>query len=243
MTDAMTVARERFAVRDYHGTVLVLASADQDGALYPDALNLLGLALAMIGRTRDAVAALDRALVANPRYIEALLNRAVILQQLGDDAGAQESLRVAEALGQPDESGFPAVVANRLANSHAQLGDEYRAAGAPGRAIEQYRSALALRPGFADIQFKLGRVLLEEGDYPAADAALGEALRLHPGWLDGMLLRGMAMYLQNDLEGAARLWDEAGALHPEEARLEVYRSMLARRRSGASRTTGVEPGI
>lgn len=242
MNDALGVARERFAVRDYHGTVLVLSSADVRSPLYPDALNLLGLALAMIGRTADAVAAFDRALAQNPGYIEALLNRAVVLQQLGDAEGAQASLERAGALGQADATGFPAVVANRLANSHATLGDEYREAGALPEAIVQYRAALGLRPAFADIQFKLGRALLEHGDHAGADAALGEALRLHPGWLDGMLLRGMAMYLQNDLDGAAALWDAAAERHPEEPRLEVYRSMLARRRGSTSRTTGHEPG-
>jgi tetratricopeptide (TPR) repeat protein len=242
MIDAFAVARERYAVRDYHGTVLVLTSADREGALYPDALNLLGLALAMIGRTEDALGAFDRALAVNPKYIEVLVNRSVVLQQLGDTDGAQESLRRASELGEPDSSGFPAVVANRLANSHATLGDEYREAGALPRAVEQYRAALGLRPGFADIQFKLGRALLELGDLPGADAALAEALRLHPGWLDGMLLRGMAMYLQNNLDGASRLWDEAAAHHPDEPRLEVYRSMLARRRAGHSRTTGNAQG-
>lgn len=231
MIDALAVARERFAVRDYHGTVLVLASADRAGSLYPDALNLLGLALAMIGRPKDGLQAFDRALAVNPRYIEAHLNRAVVLQQLGDAEGAQEAFWRAEELGQPDSSGFPAVVANRLANSHMGLGDEYREAGALQQAIDQYRAALALRPGFADIQYKLGRALLEHGDHAGADAALAQALQLRPGWLDGMLLRGMAMYLQGDLDGAAGLWDNAAERHPEEPRLEVYRSMLARRRA------------
>ena len=231
MTDALAVARERFAVRDYHGTVLVLTSADREGPLYPDALNLLGLALTMIGQAKDGLAAFDRALAVNPRYIEAHLNRAVVLQQLGDAEGAQEAFWRAEELGQPDASGFPAMVANRLANSHASLGDEYREAGALQRAVEQYRSALQLRPGFADIQYKLGRALLEVGDHGAAGIALARALELRPGWLDGMLLRGMAMYLQGDLEGAAHLWDEAAVHHPQESRLEVYRSMLARRRA------------
>jgi len=229
--EAFAVARERFAVRDYHGTVLLLTAADRDGALYPDALNLLGLGLAMIGRSEEALDAFDRALAGNPRYVEALLNRAVTLLQLGDAHGAQESFRRAEQYGRPDESGYPAVVANRLANSHAGLGDEYRAAGALTVAIDQYRAALALRPGFADIQFKLGRTLLEHGDHRAAAETLAEALRIQPGWLDGMLLRGMALYLQGDLDGAGRQWDEAAEHHPDESRLEVYRSMLARRRT------------
>lgn len=234
MTDAFAVARERFAVRDYHGAVLVLSSAEREGALYPDALNLLGLALSMIGRPEEGLKAFDRALAGNPRYIEAHLNRAVVLQQLGDSEGAQQAFWTAEELGQPDASGFPVMVANRLANSHAALADEYREAGALPQAAEQYRAALAMRPGFADIQYRLGRVLIEMGDHAGAERALAQALELRPGWLDGMLLRGMAMYLQGDLDGAATLWDGAAARHPEETRLEVYRSMLARRRAGQS---------
>lgn len=232
MDDALAVARERFAVRDYHGVVLVLTAAAQQRALYPDALNLLGLALAMIGRTEDALDAFDRALAGNPRYVEALLNRAVTLLQAGDTDGATESFRRAEEYGAPDESGYPAVVANRLANSHASLGDEYREAGALEAAAAQYRAALGLRPGFADIRFKLGRVLLEQGAHGEAEAAFADVLRQRPGWLDGMLLRGMALYLQGDLEGADRQWAEAAERFPEEPRLEVYRSMLGRRRAG-----------
>lgn len=234
MNDAFAIARERFAVRDYHGTMLVLTSADRDGGLYPDALNLLGLALAMIGRPEEGLKAFDRALAGNPRYIEAHLNRAVVLQQLGDSEGAQKAFWTAEDLGRPDASGFPVMVANRLANSHAALADEYREAGALGQAVEQYRAALTLRPGFADIQYRLGRVLMDMGDHEGAERALAQALELRPGWLDGMLLRGMAMYLQGDLDGAATLWDDAAARHPEESRLEIYRSMLARRRAGQS---------
>jgi hypothetical protein len=49
-----------------------------------------------------------------------------------------------------------------------------------------------------------------------------------------MLLRGLAAYLQGNLDAAGRIWDDASARHPEEPRLEIYRSMLARRRQGLS---------
>ena len=60
--DVLTLARERFAVRDYHGAVLLLTEAARERALYADALNLLGLSLAMIDRTQDALQAFDDAL-------------------------------------------------------------------------------------------------------------------------------------------------------------------------------------
>jgi tetratricopeptide (TPR) repeat protein len=232
--DVLTLARERFAVRDYHGAVLLLSEAARDRPLYADALNLLGLSLAMIDRTQDALQAFDDALDRNPRYIEALLNRAVLLTQLGRHDEARDAYARAEELGRPDESGFPAVVANRLANSHAVLGDEYRAAGALDEAIAQYRRALALRPGFSDIRLKLARTLLEHGDYHEAGGTIDHALRERPDWLDAMLIRGLAFYLQGDLDEAGRMWERASARHPEEPRLEIYRSMLARRRGGPS---------
>jgi tetratricopeptide (TPR) repeat protein len=228
--DLLALAKERFAVRDYNGAALLLTTLTREGPAFADAFNLLGLSLAMLDRSEEAVNAFDQALRVNPRYVEAYLNRAVVLNQLGRIADAQESMARAAELGAADESGYPAVVANKLANAHAALGNDYRAAGSLDRAIEQYRRALELRPGFSDIRLALGRALVEQGRHGEAVAVLDEVLSVRPSWLDAMLLRGLAAYLQGDLEAASRVWDDASTRHPEEPRLEIYRSMLARRR-------------
>ncbi|HKO15989.1 MAG TPA: tetratricopeptide repeat protein [Gemmatimonadaceae bacterium] len=232
--DLLSLAKERFAVRDYHGAALLLGSLTRQGTLFADAYNLLGLALAMIGRTEDGLTALDEALRLNPRYIEAHLNRSVVLNQLGREREAQAAMAKAAELGATDDTGFPAVIANRLANAHASLGDDYRAAGALDRAIAEYRRALDLRPLFYDIRLALSRALLEHGRPAEAAEVLDEVLRRRPGWLDAMLLRGLAAYLAGDLETAGSVWNDASGKHPEEPRLEIYRSMLARRRREAS---------
>lgn len=231
--DLLSLAKERFAVRDYHGAALLLVSLTRQGTLFADAYNLLGLSLALVGRTEEALAAFDEALRLNPRYIEAHLNRSVTLNHLGREGEAQAAMARAAELGAKDDSGFPAVIANRLANAHAALGEEYRAAGALDRAIEEYRRALDLRPLFYDIRLALGRVLLEHGRPGEAIEVLEEVLRRRPGWLDAMLLRGLAAYLAGDLDAAGSVWDSASERYPEEPRLEIYRSMLARRRSEA----------
>lgn len=228
--DLLTLAKERFAVRDYHGAALLLTTLTREGPAFADAFNLLGLSLAMVDRTEEALTAFDQALRVNPRYVEAYLNRAVVLNQMGRIAAAQESMSRAAELGAADESGYPAVVANKLANAHAALANDYRAAGSLDRAIEQYRRALELRPGFSDIRLALGRALVEQGRHAEAVAVLDEVLSARPTWLDAMLLRGLAAYLQGDLDAASKVWDEASSRHPEEPRLEIYRSMLARRR-------------
>jgi tetratricopeptide (TPR) repeat protein len=232
--DLISRGRDRFAVRDYHGAVLLLREAVVEGVAYADAHNLLGLCLALIGRTEEALASFDAALALNPRYVEAHLNRAVLLNDSGRTEEARSAFEMAEQLGKPDETGFPVMVANRLANAHASMAGEYRAAGALDEAIAQYGRALELRPGFADVRLAMARALTERGRHADASRELDEVLRSRPEWLDAMLLRGLTAYLQGDLGTADAVWTAAADRHPEEPRVEIYRSMLARRRTGGS---------
>jgi tetratricopeptide (TPR) repeat protein len=231
--DPVALARERFALRDYHGTVMLLREAVVDGFAYADAYHLLGLSLAFVDRPDDALAAFDEALRLNPRYVEAHLNRALLLGTLGRDVEAREGLEHAAHLGQPDASGFPAIVGNRLANAHATLGREYRDAGALDEAIAQFRRALELRASFADIRLALARALVERGLHDEAAVELDQVLAKRPEALDALLLRGLCDYLRHDLDGAATAWNRAAEHHPGEPRVEIYRSMLVRRRSAA----------
>lgn len=231
--DLVARARERFAVRDYHGAVLLLREAVVEGMAYADAQNMLGLSLALVGRQDEAVAAFDAALALNPRYVEAHLNRAVLLNDMGRLAEARAAFETAEHLGKPDETGFPVMVANRLANAHATLAHDYRAAGALDEAVAQYERALELRPGYADVRLALARALTERGRHREAARQLDEVLRIRPDWLDAMLLRGLTAYLDGDLTVADQVWTAAADRHPEEPRVEIYRSMLARRRDEA----------
>ncbi len=230
--DPVERARERFAVRDYHGAVLLLAEAIGGGCGYADAYNLYGLALAMVDRPLEALYQFDQALERNPRYVEAHLNRAVLLNGLGRTEEAAASFAMAEAFGRPDETGFPVVVGNRLANAHAALADEYRNAGASEEAITQYRRALALRPGYVDIGLSLSRTLLEAQRYEEAAESLDAVLAVRPELLDALLLRGLTSYLRGEHATAGRVWDRAAVAHPGDPRVETYRSMLARHSAG-----------
>ncbi len=232
--DLIARGRERFAVRDFHGAVLLLREAVLDGYAYPDVYNLLALCLALVERPLEALAAFDRAIALNPRYVEAHLNRAVLLAALGRDDEAQDSFESAHRLGGPDESGFPVVVANRLANAHASLGEHYRDAGALDEAIIQFARALDLRPGFPDIRLAHARALLERGRLGDAARSLDALLVTSPRNLDALLLRGLAAYLQDDLATASTFWNRAVEAHPAEPRIGIYLSMLARRRMSPS---------
>ena len=232
--DLIARGRDRFTVRDFHGAVLLLREAVVEGYAYPDVYNLLALSLALIERPLEALAAFDRAIALNPRYVEAHLNRAVLLSALGRDEEAQQSFESAHQLGRADESGFTVVVANRLANAHASLGEHYRDAGALNEAIAQFARALELRPGFQDIRLSPARALVERGRLPDAAGSLDALLASNPRNLDALLLRGLSAYLQDDLETAGSFWRRAAEAHPAEPRVGIYLSMLARRRMAPS---------
>lgn len=228
-SDLLTVARERFAARDYRGAALLLATAIEAGRGYADAHHMLGLCYAMTEWREEALRSFDEAIRLNPRYVEAHLNRAIVLSDLGRGLEASEALTHAQELGRPDSTGFPTMVANRLANMHAELGRAYREAGVLKAAVEQFRSALSIRAGFADLRLELARTLIESGEPQEAAPELDEILRSRPHWLEAMLLRGLAAYLAGDLGQAKSVWEGAAERHPEDPRLETYRSMLARR--------------
>ena len=227
--DLLTEARERFATRDYRGAALLLDSAIRAGQGYADAQHLLGLCYALTDQPEQALKCFDAAVRLNPRYVEALLNRAIVLGDLGRADEARRGMEEALALGAPDATGFPTMVADRLANMHADLGRAYREAGSSTKAAEHFEAALALRPGFADLRLELARTRIEAGSPGAAESELDAVLAQHPQWLDAMLLRGLAAYLSGNLEQAKTVWERASERYPDEPRLESYRSMLARR--------------
>jgi len=227
--DLLALARDRFATRDYRGAVLLLDSAIKAGQGYADAHHLMGLCYALNDQREEALRAFDAAIRMNPHYVEAHLNRAIVLGDLGRPTEAEEAIEQAQHLGGADATGFPRMIADRLANMHAELGRAYREAGSTQAAALQFERALELRPTYADLRLELARARLEAGDPVAAAAELDAILGKTPNWLDAMLLRGLAAYLSGDLDQAKAVWERASERHPEEPRLETYRSMLARR--------------
>jgi eukaryotic-like serine/threonine-protein kinase len=61
-----------------------------------------GLALARAGQLTEALQCDDRGLVANPRFVEALINRALVHLELNHLADAERDLKQAVALGRND---------------------------------------------------------------------------------------------------------------------------------------------
>jgi tetratricopeptide (TPR) repeat protein len=135
----------------------------------PAALDLQGVALAKLGRHREAAASFERALAADPRAAQAAFH-------LGNSLLALEELLAAQRA-------FERALAVRPAYAGARngLGAVFARLGAEDAAIAAFRAALALDPTFADAACNLGTVLLETGEVVEAARWFERAIELDPG--------------------------------------------------------------
>src|SRR5437762_5214331 len=221
-------ARERFDLQDYYGAIHLLEEVVASGRAFADAHHLLGLSYSLAGQQEQALAHLDRALALNARYVEALVHRAIVLNELGRETEADAAFRRAAQVGGESRQGLPAHVAAKLANQHAALGDAYDEAGALQQAIDQYHAALALGPAFHDLRYKLGRMLLHAGRALDAREHFEIIVRARPTYLDAAAMLGLACYLAGDGLAAKAVWEECRERRPEDPRVEAYLAMLAR---------------
>jgi tetratricopeptide (TPR) repeat protein len=221
-------AKERFALNDYFGAIHLLLELTERGRAYADAQHLLGLCYHLAGQPERALERLGEAVRINPRYIEALVHRGVVLGELGRTAEAEEMFARAREITVRGTSGVAAHHAGKLANSHAALGEAYAEAGGLDRAIQQYQAALELGPAFQDLRLRLGRLLLEAGRTLEARETLATVVEARPGSVEARAAFGLACYLSGDASTARDVWERLQHDHPGDPRALVYLRLLTR---------------
>lgn len=221
-------ARERFTADDYYGCVHLLEELVASGNAYADAHHLMGMAYFMLGQPERALEAVEQALAQNPRYLEALMHRGVVLSALGRSDEASRAFAAARAASAETRGGIAAHHAAKLANQHAELGEAYCDAGALTQAIEQYRTALRLGPNFHDLRYRLGRLLLEAGRALEARDELVQVAAARPRSLEARATFGLACYLSGDAATARDTWEGLERERPGDPRVKAYLAMLNR---------------
>lgn len=197
-------------------------------ARHPDHVaSLVGLAQILMDRDdlAGAGAAIDRALKANSESIPALQKKIALL--LARDQ-AEQAVGVAQAALRLDA---------KSAALHAALGDAQRAHGDLPKAIEAYRTAVGLNPGWAPGWTRLGEALAENGDASEAQSALARALESNPESYPAYRALARLYYDNGQPEQAVAAWERALRLQPErgEAHQGMAEALLASKRPAEAR--------
>ncbi len=134
-----------------------------------EAQNDLGWALRQNGDLKAAEAKLRESIKLNPSLGYAHSNLSVVLLDGGQKAEALTEAQKAVALD------------GKQAIYHSVLGNALSANGDTKGAINEYKSALMIRPDYENALYNLGRVLDLDGQQTEAKVVLSQALALDPG--------------------------------------------------------------
>lgn len=213
------------------------------------------LALPMVGRWAEAVAAGERAVALDPNYAEARNSLAQVLRQVGRGAEAVGQLEVARKL-QPESAEIRSNLCDalrlmgRVADAvaegeaavrlkpefpvaHGNLGLVLAAAGRATEAEKSYATALRLRPSYVEVRNNFAVLLLNGGRYEEALVQVTEAIRLKPDYAEALNTRGIICAQLGRLEEAASAFETALRLRPNygEARknLNLLREMAEKK--------------
>ncbi len=220
--------RAAFQARDYVAALADFRAVLDEHPEFADLHNLAGLCLSLLGQPDNALREFDRALSLNGGYIEALLNRAITLNELARFDEGRAAFERASHFENLAGGRFAAAASARIANALLAVGDLYLDAGAAEEAIAEYRKALELRPEFHDIRNKLAEALLRVGSREAAEAELRTVLEGNPHFLAARLNLGLVHYHRGEREQARLHWENARQQSPENPLVRAYLSLLDR---------------
>ncbi len=199
---------------------LLRASKDDLGPI-PILNNLLGLTYHKQSKFVEALTYFADALKENPAYIEAGLNLAATLCDLGR---YEEAEQIFNTLNEqiPASKKQPTLVLGRLANLHVTSAKSYKNSGMLAEAMTEYKKALALYADMPEVRLDLAKLYFQAGQLERAKQELEELLKNdhdHPHahtWL------GLLYYKLGKKELSRNHWEKAQNLAPEDQISRAY---------------------
>ncbi|MCH2187725.1 tetratricopeptide repeat protein [Myxococcota bacterium] len=154
---------------DYPGAIRAYRQGLESEPQNPELLNSLGFSLFQMGRSEEAIEALEGAVEADPTHWKAHNNLALASVDLGELELAEAHYRESLAL-QPQ----PAI--------YNDLGFVLERLGMADEAQEMYRASLKLAPEASGTHYNLGASLARRGNDTEAEAHFRRALALSPSF-------------------------------------------------------------
>ena len=192
--ELINLGKEYFDRKEYHLAEKYLEKALQENSKYADVHNLLGVINHIGGRFQAALDSFKKALVINPRYTEALLNLAVLYNDLGEYSKARNLYAQLKQNNKRKAHDIEPVLKGKLSNLHSEIGDIYRSISMFSYAVEEYKKALHLNPTYHDIRTKLGQALREQGKLKDSEKEFKSVIKANPKYNSARIQLGVTLY-------------------------------------------------
>jgi len=176
------------------------------------ALHLLGKTLAALGRSREALQALEKAAQASSDPLPLLLERIRILRQFQGDEDALIQVRIL-ASQTPDDVSILGLLAEILAD----MGQDEAAIQASQRALQNADGKLDNKQR-ADLHHLAGRLLSHSGHLDQAVYHLSESVQLNPTHLDSYMDLGQTYQERRQYNRALQVYQQAIRVAPQDPR-------------------------
>ena len=183
--------------------------------------NLLGVTFHKQSKFAPAIKEFNRALQANPEFIEAALNLAATLCDLSRYDEAREVFNKLSLQVNPKKR-QPSLVLGRLANQHAANGASYEESGMAGDAIIEYKKALTLFERMPDVRMALAKLYVRSGQSDKAREEFEEVVKQSPEIADAHTWLGILHYKLGRKDLAKRHWEKAQQIDPNDLSSRAY---------------------
>lgn len=220
--ELVELGKQCFENKDYTRAERYLRQVLNHNNHYADVHNMLGVICHIEGKFDSAIICFKEALKINPHYTEALLNLAVLYNDLGRYQDAKKLYTNLHKKEDGSKQDIEPVLKGKLSNMHAEVGDVYRSIGLYKFAIEEYKKALTLNPTYVDIRTKLGVALREEGHFDTSLKELKQVAKEDPRYIMARIQMGVTFYSLKKLKEAKLEWQAVLKQDPENESAKMY---------------------
>ncbi|MBI4212176.1 MAG: tetratricopeptide repeat protein [Deltaproteobacteria bacterium] len=220
--ELITRGKQYFERKQYNLAEHYLKRVIERQPQYADVQNMLGVISHIEGKFHNALEFFRSALNINPRYTEALLNLAVLYNDLGQYKEAKELYTALKKQNVTKKGEIEPVLRGKLSNLHAEVGDIYRSIALHSLAIEEYQKALTLNPHYHDIRTKLGQALRENRELVASQKEFLTVLKARERYSPARVQLGVTLYSMGKPMDARKQWETVLGYDPQNDYAKMY---------------------
>lgn len=204
--EIIALGKQCFESRQYAEAEEYLRKVLEKNVKYADVFNMMGVISQVKGSFTSATRFFQSALDVNPLYTEAIMNLAVMYNDLGEYAKAKKLYGIVGKNRAKKGHAIEPVLRGKLSNLHTDIGDIYRSIGLHDFAIDEYQKALNLNPDYFDIRTKLGQSLRENGNPAKAVKEFKAVIKGDKFYTPALIQLGVTYFTMNKNADAKRQW-------------------------------------